>query len=121
KEKSKPFSNYWFSSSDGHTKEEFVDLISKENVDHLNESNGCCIVYTHFAVGFLDQNGEIHHEFENRMRYLAEQDGWFVPASEILEFLQKRKNSEYTSQWYLNYLDFKWLIERLKKKRKYGR
>jgi len=121
KEKNKKYSNYWFSSSDGHTVEEFSDLISKENIDKLKRQNGLCIVYTHFASGFVETNGEVNKRFKDRIEYLSEQNGWFVPASEILEYLISQKKNHYTSQFYINMLDFKWSVHRLIKKIKYGR
>ncbi len=47
------YSNYWFSSSDGHTVEEFTSLLSSKNIDKLQNEGGACIVYTHFASGFM--------------------------------------------------------------------
>jgi hypothetical protein len=122
KEKSKPLANYLFSSSDGHTLEEFNALISKKNIDRLEKEGGFCIVYTHFASGFIDANGNIDADFENKINYLASKNGWFVPASEILDFLLlEKKGTEYTNLWYTFFLDTKWFIQRIIKKIKFGR
>ena len=121
KERRKKYSNYWFSSSDGHTVEEFSDLISKSNIDKLKRQNGLCIVYTHFASGFVDTNGELNKRFKGNIDYLSKQNGWFVPASEILEYLMSQKKKHYTTQLYINMLDLKWSVDRLIKKMKYGR
>ena len=121
-EKSKPYANYLFSSSDGHTIEEFNSLISKKNIDKLEKEGGLCIVYTHFASGFLDKNSSINKEFEENINYLSSKEGWFAPASEILDFLLKNKNKKsFASPFYLFMLDVKWLYQRIQKKIKFGR
>lgn len=121
-EKNKKFSNYWFSSSDGHTVEEFNNLISKENIDKLINENGLCIIYTHFACGFLEPNGEINRTFKENMDCLSSQNGWFAPASEILDHLLNCRGKEYNPDFfYVNLLDLKWLVGRILKRIKYGR
>lgn len=121
REKNKKYSNYWFSSSDGHTIIEFNNLTTKENVDKLIKKNGLCIVYTHFGYGFVEHNGEINKTFKKNIDYLSAQNGWFVPASEILNYLLKDKKKITTSFIYINLLDLKWLFGRICKKLKYGR
>ena len=120
-EKNKKYSNYWFSSSDGHTVEEFNNLITKANIDKLMKENGLCIVYTHFASGFLEQNGEINKTFHENISYLSAQNGWFAPATEILDYLLECKITRTVNQFYINLLDFIWLVGRVMKRIKYGR
>jgi hypothetical protein len=120
-EKNKKYSNYWFSSSDGHTVEEFNDLIARGNIDKLIAENGLCIVYTHFAKGFLEKDGEINRTFKENIDYLSSQNGWFAPVTEILDYLLESKRKNTVNLFYINLLDFKWLIQRIRKKIKYGR
>lgn len=115
------YSNYWFSSSDGHTIEEFNGIVNKKNIDKLEKEGGACIMYTHFASGFLDNTGSIDPQFKKSMSYLAQKNGWFVPASKLLDFLQSQHKTEYASSLYLNLLDIRWLINRIIKKVKYKR
>lgn len=116
------FSNYWFSSSDGHTVEEFVDLVDQKNIDQLMKEGGCCIVYTHFASGFVDSNGKLDQRFKSRMEILAKQNGWFVPASDLLTYmLSKKQSDELISNDYLIKLNARWFLSRLKKRVKYNR
>ena len=83
----KPYVNYWFSFSDGFGVKEFNNLISKDKVDKLVKDRGACLVYTHFAHGFVS-DGKLNGTFQRRMNYLISQrDGWFVPASDILDRL----------------------------------
>ena len=120
-ENSKKYSNYWFSSSDGHTIEEFNALLSKQNINKLKQEKGLCIVYTHFASGFVDNKGNLNSEFEEKIEYLSNQNGWFAPASDILDFLLEKNGSINANQSYINKLDMKWLFDRVWKKLKYGR
>lgn len=104
--------NYWFSSSDGYDCNTFNKILSKKNVDILAEQSGYSIVYTHFAYGFCI-NGELNKEFKQVINYLSEQDGWFVPASELLNHILKfRKNESYISPNQSLAMDFNWLWDR---------
>lgn len=95
------YSNYWFSSSDGHTIEEFNALTDPKNVLKLEEQGGLCIVYTHFASGFVKDSGKVDPIFERNIRFLASRDGWFAPAGEILDYLLSREVVEFASRSYL--------------------
>ena len=120
REKRKIFSNYWFSSSDGHNLKQFNNLVTKSNIDKLKREKGLCIVYTHFASDFVDQQGKLDEIFKENINYLSKQNGWFVPANEILEYLLSQKKKDYVSSSYINKLDLRWLIDKIKKKYKIG-
>lgn len=113
----KPYSRSWFSSSDGEHLADFTELISRRNVDALVARGSACIVYTHFASGFV-HDGQVDPEFAARLRYLARQDGWFVPASQLLDHLRTqhdRPDDPITYPARLR-LDTRWLIGRLRKR-----
>lgn len=114
------YSNYWFSSSDSHTVQEFNDLLTKKNIDKLEKEQGCCIIYTHFSDGFME-NGKINEEFQNKIKELSKRNGWFVPASQILNYLLERKEHHFASNAYLAKLDTLWVLERIIRKVKYNR
>lgn len=116
REKRKIFSNYWFSSSDGHNLKQFNNLVTKSNIDKLKREKGLCIVYTHFASDFVDQQGKLDEIFKENINYLSKQNGWFVPANDILEYLLSQKKKDYVSSSYINKLDLRWLIDKIKKK-----
>lgn len=108
------YSNYWFSSSDAMTADMFVKLLSAKNVDRLERNNGCAILYTHFGYGFVDENGELRKDVCDAIDYVADKDGWFAPASEILDFLlENKRGSEYISDFASFKLDALWIIERI--------
>ena len=113
------YSNYWFSASDGMRLKTFLWLLKKEKIDKLVENSGCCIVYTHFAYEFVE-NGKLNEDFKKTIDYIASKDGWFVPASQIFEYLLKDKEYK-PSKLYEAKMDAKWLAERiLKRVRKLG-
>lgn len=100
RDKNKKYSNFWFSSSNGEDLNLFNKLITKENIDKLRDEKGLCIVYTHFGDGFV-KDGKVDNEFQEKINYLATQNAWFAPASDILDYLLIKKKNEYASNSYL--------------------
>jgi hypothetical protein len=115
----KPYVNRWFSSSDGHDKKLFNRLLSPRNVDRLAEEGGASIVYTHFASGFVNENGELCEEFKNNIDYLSRQNGWFVPCGTLLDHLATGREDA-PSYWYRMKLDLRWILDRIRKKIQHG-
>jgi len=112
------YSNYWFSSSDGHEVKGFNNLIKEENIINLEKVGGFCIAYTHFCGGFVDEKGCLNTEFEENIRRLSRnKNGWFVPVGSLLDFLLSiRETEDYVSYPYLARLDFIWIIHRIIKR-----
>ena len=108
----KPFVKRWFSSSDGHTVEHFVRLLSKQNVDKLVDKGGAAIIYTHFTDGFMEK-GAVRSDFAEAMKQLAARGGWFVPASEILDWLDANPAKKKPGYFYFFKLETRWLLARL--------
>ncbi len=103
-------SNFWFSSSDGSNVKNFSRLLTKQNVDSLEKEGGLCIVYTHFASGFVS-NGVLDADFREKMTYLASRNGWFVPAGKILDYLLEQRTNEYESERYFMRMDLREFIK----------
>jgi hypothetical protein len=114
--KTAEFSNLWFSSSDGRTVNEFTELISPENIDRLAEDGGICIIYTHFASGFVNEKGEINSQFEKNIRYLSQKNGWFVPASTLLDHLAKKQTTIDPGYLYKLGTNIRWVTNKLTKR-----
>jgi hypothetical protein len=109
---SKPYVNYWFHSSDGGMLSSFCDLISKENVDRLEKEEGACFVYTHLASGFV-KDGAVDSTFDARLRYLASKNGWFAPASEVLDYIRERRSQSDTITFRQRvHVEGRWLLEK---------
>lgn len=113
------FSNLWFSSSDGETVKEFTELISPANVDRLTEDGGVCIVYTHFSSGFVNDNGKVNSQFEKNIRYLAQKDGWFVPATTLLDHLANKKTIIDPGYLYKFGTNIRWVAHKFAKNWRY--
>jgi hypothetical protein len=110
---SKPYLKYWFHTSDGGYVESFNELIRKENVDRLEREGGICFVYTHLASGFF-KDGELDSVFRERLGYLASRNGWFAPASEVLDYIREnREGSDEIGFRERVYIELWWLYEKL--------
>lgn len=116
------YSNLWFSSSDGHTVQEMTDLLTSKNLDRLEQQGGACIVYTHFASGFVGSDGEVRPGFRKAIEDLARRNAWCVPVGTLLDHLRAAHETDADpGYWYRLGLDLLWLVDRLRKKLHYGR
>lgn len=113
--KKQKYANYWFSSSDGMNVKAFSRLLTKDNIDKLVKEKGCCILYTHFAYGFVEEDGTLNSSFKEAIDYIASKNGWFVPASTLLDYCLKDK-AYAPSRAYEIRKDYRWLIQRFFKK-----
>jgi hypothetical protein len=109
----RPYVNYWFHTSDGMDVNAFNKLLSKKNLDRLADEGGVCIVYTHFGYGFC-KDGRVNEVTRERLLDLASRDGWFVPASEILDYLRQiEKGGNKLSLKQRLYLQLHWIKEKV--------
>ena len=111
----KPYVNFWFSSSDGHNVNLFNDLLAPGNLDKLEKERGACIVYTHFASGFVDDYGRLDPKFKRRIDDLSSRGGWFVPCGELLDYLQAQEGRVKAGYWYRLSKNLIWAFGRVRK------
>jgi len=110
---SKPYVNKWFASTEAPEINSFNTVLSEENISRLERENGCCIIYTHLGKGFAE-NKTINPEFAKKMNELVKRNGWFAPASEILDYIDTFNKSKKIS-WYARFsLELKWLLHKIK-------
>jgi len=83
----KPLVNRWFPTANGDNLDQFERLLSPENLDQLEREGGVCIVYAHLGAGSFNAGDGVNPRFEDRIRDVASRNGWFVPASELLDYL----------------------------------
>ena len=111
-DRTKPYVNYWFASSEGNNVKMFNKCLSDENQDRLEEEGGACIMYTHFADGFC-QNDELSEKFKKQMKRLSKKNGWFVSVSTLLDFLKKEIKAQEINSKQRRALEWKWLFDKL--------
>ena len=93
----KPLVNFWYSFSHGSDLQAFRDLTIPENVKQLTSERGACIVYAHFNAEYLKTReggaDELDEQIRSQLQNISTQkDGWFVPASDLLDRLLAMKN-----------------------------
>ena len=82
--------NFWFSTSDAPDVNAFNRLLTRERMDKLERDGGVCIISTHLGKGFA-KNGKLDQVTDNILRYLGRKSGWFVPVSEVLDYLRGKQ------------------------------
>lgn len=64
----------------------FLDEYSEANVDDLERNRGIALVYTHLDSKWLDAGThKMRAPICDRLRYITSKNGWFAPASVILD------------------------------------
>jgi hypothetical protein len=86
----RPYVNYWYPTSDGDDLDRFDKLLRTENLDRLEREGGVCLVFAHLGAGSFNRNGGPDPRFEARLKDLALRNGWYAPASEILDYLREQ-------------------------------
>jgi hypothetical protein len=89
----------------------FCETLSEKNQDRLVEERGVCIMYAHFACGFA-KDGRVHARTEELLRRLAARNGWFVPVSTLLDFLQAERAATSISAGELTTMEHRWAIDK---------
>ncbi len=109
----RPYVNHWFASSEGAEVRSFTACVSEEAQDRLEAEGGACIMYTHFGSGFFS-DGRLDPEFRQRMERLSRKNGWFVPVSQLLDFLLNRNGAHTITDAERNRLERRWLMSKLR-------
>jgi hypothetical protein len=109
---SRPFVNHWFSSCEGGDATSFCETICEANQDQLEEEGGVCIMYTHFACGFT-KGRTVDLRTETLLRRLANGNGWFVPVSILLDFLDREHQSSAIQAAELASMERRWAFDRV--------
>ncbi len=105
--------NYWFSTADAPDVHAFNKLFTGERLDQLEAEGGVCIVSTHLGKGFV-KDGKLNANTERILRSLSQKPGWFVPVSDILDYLLKnRQFPEELSPGQRCRLEFRFLLDKM--------
>jgi len=108
----RPYVRFWYSSSEGDHAPAFLKTLADKHQDRLEEQGGACIMYTHFGHGYVE-GGRLNPEFRRTMQRLGGKNGWFVPVSQLLDFLMKSKGPTTLNDSIRRQLETRWLWEKL--------
>lgn len=110
----KPYVKFWFTSSDGGRLDRFLKNFTVEGLKRVEAGGGLCIAYVHFGYDFT-KDGTVNLEFQKRLEFLSTLNGWFVPASQILDHLRQGQGTIQRTIPHkrLRQLERKWLFQRL--------
>jgi len=85
----RPYVNQWYACSEGSHVGTFNARITEEEQDRLEEQGGACIMYTHFGHGYAEGHS-LNSRFCELVSRLSRKNGWFVPVSQLLDYLGSR-------------------------------
>jgi hypothetical protein len=108
----RPYVRYWYSASEGANFASFMNTLRDEHLGRLEAEGGACIMYTHFGHGFV-QNGKLDDGFRRIMERLAMRNAWFVPVSDLLDFLMQTKGPTVLDSNIRRRVEIRWLMEKL--------
>jgi hypothetical protein len=109
----RPDVNYWYASSEGANLYSFNRMISERNQDRLEADGGACIMYTHFAYGFV-QDGKLDPRFRSLMERLSKKNGWFVPVARLLDWLMEQNGPITIDASQRRVLERHWLLDKIR-------
>lgn len=114
----RPYVRFWFSASDGAGVENYCRLLSEENQDRLLEEEGACVVYTHLGSTFV-KDGHLNQRFVELMKRLSKMNGWFVPASQLLDYIGARRGWPNVSdnRYAMQLMQLRWLMQKLQQRK----
>lgn len=104
----RPYVNQWYASAEASNLPRFLERVTDEAVDRLEEEGGAAILYTHFGHGYFD-SGSLDERFKRVMTRVAKKNGWFVPVRTLLEFLKTQGNGRTISREERNRMEREWL------------
>jgi hypothetical protein len=108
----RPYVKHWFSSCEGADVNSFCDMISERNQERLEVEGGVCIMYTHFACGFVHDR-TVDFGARQLLRALSKRNGWFVPVSVLLDFLRSERDGSVISLAELASMEKRWALGRM--------
>jgi hypothetical protein len=108
----RPYVRAWYASSEGSNVARFTEMLSEANQDRLEEEAGACIMYTHFGHGYVE-NRSLHARFKELMVRLSRKNGWFVPVSTLLDYLQGQRADHVLTDRQRHILERRWLVGKL--------
>jgi hypothetical protein len=109
----RPYVNRWFASTEGATISGFLERLAEANQDRLEAEGGCCIIYTHFGLGFCP-DGSLNARFVELMQGLSRRKGWFVPVSTLLDYIESQRGAVVLTGSARRQLERRWLWHKVR-------
>jgi len=109
----RPYVRAWFASSEGADVAAYNRCLSEEAQDRLEAAGSACIMYTHFASGFV-RDGRVDDRFRALMTRLAARDGWFVPVTTLLDHLRSQGRGLPITSGERGSLERRWLRSKMR-------
>jgi hypothetical protein len=106
----------WFPSNDADNVQEFVELLSEQNLDALEAGNGICIVSTHLGKGFV-REGRVRDDVVRVLESLSRRAGWFVPLTPLLDYVASQRGLSRLSSWEVFRLEGQWFLHTFRRRR----
>ena len=112
---SKQQKTLFFNTADAPDIASFNNLVNQSSIDILREQQGWAIISTHLGKGFCRGN-MLDSEFKENMEYLASLPGWFVPASQLLDFLKEKLGGSELSATERLRMEYSHILDRVYKR-----
>ena len=109
----RPFVNYWYASAEASNLQRFLQTVTDEAVDRLEEEGGAAIIYTHFGHGYFESDA-LDARFKRVMTRVAQKNGWFVPVGELLRYLETHGAGKQIARDVRSAMERRWLWAKLR-------
>jgi hypothetical protein len=109
----RPYVNFWYASAEASNLPRFLERTTDEAVDRLEEEGGAAILYTHFGHGY-HESGSLDARFKRIMTRVAKKNGWFVPVSVLLRYLETQGNGQPIARKLRGQMERRWLWAKLR-------
>ncbi|MDB4916795.1 MAG: uncharacterized protein JWM95_4439 [Gemmatimonadetes bacterium] len=109
----RPYVNLWYSAAEASNLTSFLERVTDESMDQLEEEGGASIIYTHFGHQYFD-SGSLDPRFKKLMTRLSKKNGWFVPVKTLLGFLEAHGNGKTISAADRDSMARRWLWTKLR-------
>lgn len=106
---------YLFNTADAGHVYAFNKMVNPRSLDRLHKQGGWAIVSTHLGKHFF-RDGKLNSEFEKTIRYLSDKPGWYVPASELLDFIRMKQGVSEVNTFERAFMEYSHILDRLFKR-----
>jgi len=103
----------FFNTTDASDVLSFNKFVNRASIDSLRAEKGWAIISTHLGKGYFKDN-KLNAQFKETMQYIASLPGWFVPVSEMLDFVSGETGSDEISNLQRSRMEYAHILDRAK-------